>query len=413
MSAQHPELTLFAAVPAARGKDGSLLLDDKFASGMALHAAHWQGPVRAVMRDMGAGALPFASAVDPASLNFQVTLLAPEVPLADALGDAPGVILASADVAEQLALGDAARARGLSVVYGIEYTLETRLRIARIERDRSLPKKLWSMLWNIRQERHRRAALRAADGIQMNGFPAEGDYARLNPLPLRYLDNRMSLDMLASEPEMEARRQRHAERRPLRLIHSGRLEPMKGGHLLVPLAQALRAARVPYTLDIYGAGSLEDEIRLGVAQAGLGDQVQLHPPVPFETGLVPISRSSADIFVSCHVQSDPSCTYLEAMGCGLPVVGFANHMLSALVKDSQGGWCVPLGDVAQMAALIGTLDHDRAAVMSRADAGLAYAGRHDFEAEFDARMRHLAQAFSRSRSRDAGAARPQHGLAES
>ncbi len=408
MTLRHPELTLFAAVPAARAGDGRLLLDDKFVSGMALHAAHWPGRVRAVMRDIGAEAMPFASPVDPDDLNFAVSLLASDAALETALGDAPGVILASADVAEQLALGPAARLRGLSVVYGIEYTLETRLRIARLERGRSLPRKLWSMLWNLRQERLRRAALRAADGIQMNGFPAERDYARLNPRPLRYLDNRMAADMLATESEMDSRRQRHAERRPLRLIHSGRLEPMKGGHLLVPLALALRAARVPFTLDIYGTGSLENEIRLGIAQAGMADQVQLHAPVPFETGLVPISRAMADVFVSCHVQSDPSCTYLEAMGCGLPVVGFANRMLAALVKDSGGGWCAPMGDVGRMAALIGTLDRDRAAVMAQADAALAYARQHDFGAEFDARMRHLAQVVSRQPAGGVDAAPRQH-----
>ncbi|SMO68807.1 glycosyltransferase [Paracoccus laeviglucosivorans] len=413
MSAQHPELTLFAAVPASKTADGRLLLDDKFVSGMTRHAEDWAGPVRAVLRDMGEGALPFASAIDPAGLNFQVTLVGPDQPLESALGTAPGVILASADMIDQLGLGQAARGRGLSVVYGIEYTLETRLRIVRIERGRSLPKKLWSMLWNIRQERHRRAALKAADGIQMNGFPAEHDYAAMNAAPLRYLDNRMSGVIMATEAEMEARRQRHAERRPLRLIHSGRLEPMKGGHLLVPLARALRDARVPFSLDIYGTGSLEDEIRLGISQAELGDRVQLHQPVPFETGLVPVSRSNADIFVSCHVQSDPSCTYLEAMGCGLPVVGFANRMLAALVRDSHGGWCVPMDDIAAMAALIGTLDRDRATVMARADDALAYARAHDFEAEFDARMRHLAQVVSRAGVPAAAATQPQHGLAGS
>ena len=414
MSSHNPELTLFAAVPAARAQDGRLLLDDKFASGMALHARQWPGPVRAVMRDMGAEALPFASAIDPATLNFQVTLLPPDAPLETALGQAPGVILASADMTEQLGLGDAARARGLSVVYGIEYTLDTRLQIARIERGRSLPKKLWSMLWNLRQERGRRAALRAADGIQMNGFPAEQDYAAMNALPLRYLDNRMSAQIMATEAEVDARRQRHGERRPLRLIHSGRLEPMKGGHLLVPLAQALCDARVPFTLDIYGAGSLEADIRTGIAAAPqLRERVQLHAPVPFESELVPISRQQADVFVSCHVQSDPSCTYLEAMGCGLPVVGFANRMLAALVRDSQGGWCLPMGDVAQMAALIGTLDRDRASVMTHADAALRYARQHDFQAEFDARMRHLAQVVSRASVPAADATLPQHGLAGS
>lgn len=413
MSIPYPELTLFAATPAGRAGGGRLLLDDKFVSGMALHSAQWAGPVRAVLREAAAGAMPFSSAVDPGVLPFEVTILAPDAPLASALRDGPGVILCSADVAEQLPVAEAARARGLTVVYGIEYTLDTRLQVARLDRDRGLARRLWSMVWNLRQERHRRAVLRGADGIQMNGFPAERDYARLNPLPLRYLDNRMTLDMMATQADMQARRDRHAGGEPLRLIHSGRLEPMKGGHLLVPLAQALDRAGVAFTLDIYGAGSLQDAIGADIAAGGLSGRVRLHGPVPFETELVPLSRTTADLFVSCHVQSDPSCTYLEAMGCGLPVAGFSNRMLSALVADSGGGWCAPMGDVAALAALIGGLARDRAAVVARADAALAYARQHDFTAEFDARMRHLAQVFSRTDRNAAGAGQPRHGLAGS
>lgn len=413
MAARPAELTLFAAVPAARTADGRLLLDDKFASGMALHAAHWPGPVRTVMRELGKDSLPFAHAVDPASLNFEVTLLAPDAPLEQALGKAPGIILASADMPEQLSLGAAARARGLSVVFGIEYTLRTRLQIVRLERGFSRKRKLWSMLWNLRMERKRRAALRAADGIEMNGFPAEATYAGLNAHGMRYLDNRMSAEMLATPAEMDARRQHHSQRRPLRLINSGRLEALKGADLLVPLATLLHQAGVPFTLDIYGAGSLEDDIRQAIAQSGLGDQVHLHQPVPFETGLVPISREAADVFVSCHVQSDPSCTYIEAMGCGLPVVGFGNQMLAALVRDSQGGWCAPMGNVRRLAELIAGLARDRDAIMTKAQAALDYARRHDFHAEFDARMRHLAQVVSRSDAAPADAAPLSHGQAGS
>lgn len=402
------ELTLFAAVPAARMPDGRLLMDEKFVSGMVLHAKRWNGPVRAVMRELGQGALPFAAPVDPSTLPFAVTLMPQDVPLEHALGAAPGLVLALADMPDQLSLGDAARARGLHVVYGIEYTLETRLRIARLERDRSLPRRLWSMLWHLRTERARRRALREAEGIQLNGFPAERIYAGLNPQALRYLDNRMSAEMLATPAEVDARRLRHEQGLPLRLIHSGRLERMKGGHLLVPLASALRDKGVPFSLAIYGAGALEAEIRQGIAEHGLSDRVQLHPSVPFETGLVPISRREADVFVSCHVQSDPSCTYLEAMGCGLPVVGFANDMLKGLALESDAAWCLPVGNVRAMADQIARLDGDRAEVMRRAEAGLAYARRHDFTTEFDARMQHLARVVSPAGSDFSGAAPPQH-----
>lgn len=389
---------MFAAVGAVRMPDGRLLMDEKFVSGMALHVQHWAGPVRAVLRELGAGALPFALPVDPATLPFTVTLLAPDQPLESALGQAPGLVLASADDAGQLGLGAAARARGLNVVYGIEYTLETRLRIAGLDRSRNLPRRLWSMLWNLRTEPARRRALRQSDGIQLNGFPAERAYARLNPQPLMYLDNRMSAGMLATPAEMQARSARHDQRLPLRLIHSGRLETMKGAHLLVPLAKALRDRGLAFHLAVYGTGSLEAELRDGIARESLGDLISLHAPVPFETGLVPISRREADLFVSTHMQSDPSCTYVEAMGCGLPVLGFANHMLSALARDSGAAWCVPMGDVGALADRLVALDRDRAEIVAHAEAGLAYARRHDFGIEFDARMRHLAAMVSRGGS---------------
>ena len=85
-------------------------------------------------------------------------------------------------------------------------------------------------------------------------------------------------------------------------------------------------------------------LAFGERAGGLSDRVRLHGPVPFETRLVPLSRQTADVFVSCHVQSDPSCTYLEAMGCGLPVVGFANRMLAALVAAAVAMLAWPVND---------------------------------------------------------------------
>ena len=155
------------------------------------------------------------------------------------------------------------------------------------------------------------------------------------PNTMLYLDNRMKPDMFATEAEMAARERHLRGGGPLRLINSGRLEPMKGSQDLIPVAVALRARGVAFTLDIYGAGSLEDRIRQEIDARNLGDLVTLHAPVDFETELVPLSRTSADLFLSCHHQSDPSCTYLEAMGCGLALVGYDNQMLAGLSAGIQ------------------------------------------------------------------------------
>jgi glycosyltransferase involved in cell wall biosynthesis len=198
--------------------------------------------------------------------------------------------------------------------------------------------------------------------------------------------------LFASEVEMAARRDHLSRSRPLRLINSGRLEPMKGSQDLIPFATALRDIGTDFTLDIYGTGSLENEIRSSIAAENLEEIVKLHATVDFETELVPLSRRTADVFLSFNRQSDPSCTYLEAMGCGLPVVGYDNRMLKRLVQTSQAGWTVPVGNVRAMATFVSTLT-ERAETVSRAAANaLAFACSHSFESEFLKRQAHLSRA---------------------
>lgn len=363
-----------------------LRLDVKFVEGMRLHRAHWPGPVRALVW-LGARTIPFGASYDPADLDFELVPLSPkQAPDAALLRDV-GAVFASADGPSLFALAPLARAAGARQVWSLEYTLETRLRIAALDPQRSLPRRVWSMLWNLRVEIARRRVLRAADGVQFNGYPAWDSYHRTVRSPLLYLDNRMRRDRMASPEDTRNRSDRLRSGAPLRLIHSGRLEPMKGAQDLLPVMRAIQAMGITATLDIYGTGSLEDAIR--AALPGFGGRVRLHGAVDFDTELVPASRTAADIFLSCHRQSDPSCTYLEAMGCGLAVAGYDNRMWRRLAAESGGGRIAPMGRVAALAAAIADWDRDRAALIAAQSAALAFAWQHGFEHEFAARMHHL------------------------
>jgi colanic acid/amylovoran biosynthesis glycosyltransferase len=363
-----------------------LRLDTKFVEGMALHAAQWPGPLRCILR-RGATSVPFGAEHDPATLGFDLVLLDAHQPLeARHLTDVRAVFAAADDLGS-LAVAPLARAAGAAVVWSLEYTLETRLRIAAMDPARGVARRAWSMLWNLRAERHRRAALRAADGVQFNGWPAWDAYRAISPNPMLYLDNRMTAAMMASAQDMADRAARLSRGEPLRLIHSGRLEPMKGAQDLLPVMAALRDLGVPATLDIYGTGALEGEIRDGLA--AFGGTVRLHGPVDFETELVPASRTGADVFLSCHRQSDPSCTYLEAMGCGLAVAGYANRMLARMVGTSGSGALAPLGRPLALAQALAHWHQDRPALIAAQAGALAFAQKHDFHTEFTARMDHL------------------------
>jgi colanic acid/amylovoran biosynthesis glycosyltransferase len=282
------------------------------------------------------------------------------------------------------------------VVYSVEYTIGTRLKIVALDRELNLARKAWSMLWNLRAERRRRRAFRRAAGIQANGYPAFEAYRGLNSNTILYLDGRMRREMMASKDEMATRQARLTSGAPLRIVHSGRLEPMKGAQDLLPVARRLHAAGVNFTLDVFGSGSLLGELQAGAP--ALAGRLRLHAPVDFETELVPWMRREADLYLSCHRQSDPSCTYLECMGCGLPVLGYNNDMWAHMHEDARSGWVVPMGRVKALADEIARLDRARDELARHAAQALEFARFHDFETEFTRRMLHRAERSWQSRN---------------
>lgn len=380
-------LLLYATAPVI-DEGATLRLDGKFVSGMRQHCTQWPGPVRCLLRH-GARAVPFGASYARSALGFELVLLAPDEPVGPKHLEGVAAVFAAADAAETLHLVPLARAAGARIVYSLEYTLGTRLTVARFDPDRSPLRRLWSAGWQVRQEIRRRRALRAADGLQANGYPAFDRYRALNPRSMLYLDGRMTPALMATDAEMAARRARLLSEAPLRLIHSGRLESMKGAQDLVPVMRALRDAGVAATLDVYGAGNLRDRIAADAQAAGLGDSVRLHKAVDFETVLVPFSRTQADIFLSCHRQSDPSCSYIEAMGCGLAVVGYDNRMWRRLSGAAGAGAVAPMAKPRALAERIAALNRDRAALAEACDRSLAFARAHDFPTEFTRRMDHL------------------------
>ena len=392
-------LILIPSVHVIAEPDGALRADDKFLTGLQRHVESWDGPVRVLLRT-SQRPLPFSRIVARAEVPGELILLAEHQPVtAEDLAGA-AVVLASGDDHDQTGLGPVCDAVGARLVYAIEYTLQTRLRTAALDPGRGTVARAKSAAWVMMEERRRRRAFRHAAALQFNGYPAAHAYGPLDRKGCFYLDGRMRAATMASDAEMARRAEAMGDRaqtpgRPLRLITSGRLEPMKGAQDLIPAARAMRDAGVNFTLDIYGAGSLSDAIASGIAGAGLGDRVRLHAPVDFDSVLVPAMRRDADVFLSCHRQGDPSCSYLEAMGCGLPVIGTANEMWQPMAEDSGGGWVVPMGRPARIARLAADLAADPRKVTQAAGRALSFARVHDFDREFARRMDHLAEVARR------------------
>ncbi len=364
-------------------RDGQMWMDDKFVAGLHLFAREWGGPTRAVLRQ-GTGTLPFSSPVTAADLPGELRLIPADADITAEDLRGARVVLGTADDHRQLGLARLCADVGARLVYAIEYPLRTRLAVARLELARRPLRLARSVQWLLTQELRLRRALRGADGVQANGFPAMAAYGGLNGNMCLYLDNRSERKTMATAPEMQARA---AWDGSLRIVHAGRLIAMKGTQDLIPTAIALRSRGVDFRLDIFGAGDMRQAIIDDLARHDLRGIVHLHEPVDFVTGLVPWMRRNADLFLAPHRQSDPSCSYLEAMGCGVPILGTDNRMWSELARHSGGGWVMPMGQPVEAAAIIAELD--RAAIADASARALDFAQAHDFHSEFGRRMDHL------------------------
>ena len=121
-------------------------------------------------------------------------------------------------------------------------------------------------------------------------------------------------------------------------------------------------------MSIFGDGALEPSMRREeVAQLELDRQVELPRCARFSwRAHAADARQEIDLFVCCHRQGDPSCTYLETMAAGVPDRRISNEAFAGLTDWARSDVSSPLGDVKSLADEIARLARDREALTRRA-----------------------------------------------
>jgi glycosyltransferase involved in cell wall biosynthesis len=285
---------------------------------------------------------------------------------------------------------------GVPCIYVSEYTLKTRQQIAAVTTSNPIMR-LRKMLWEYNQEIKQRKAIVMADGLQCNGTPTYEDYKQINRNPLFFFDTRISEDMLATDAEIERRTENSLQDKPLRLLFSGRLIKMKGADHLLLVAQELKQMKVKFEMFISGVGDLEKTMHKTIAANQLQNCVKMLGIPDFKTEFFPFVKNNIDLFVCCHRQGDPSCTYIETMSCGVPIVGYANEAFEGISAMSETGWVVPMNQPKVMAKKIAELSNNREAIKSMSFKSLHFAQKHTFEKTFKARVEHMQQVIAYSK----------------
>lgn len=382
-------LLLLTSLTEKRAPDGRLMLGRKFLESMCEFARLWQGGVRVVLE-----ARPIAEqsvdsiALDSGDLPFQIECIS--LTRADQRERIGSARLVLASLIPRLAgVAELCAAENVPLVYEADNPLVVREGILRVETRN--PLLYWRRrLWTRRLETRYRAAIPQARGIQCNGQATFDAYGALTPRSLLFLNTRVRRAMLATEQERAARRARLLENKPLRLVYSGRLIAIKGVLDLPRVAAALKRCKVPFTLDIYGGGALQNALERSVEILQLTDCVRVHGELPFPD-LVRRVAGESDLFVVCHPQGDPSTTFLETMSCGVPCIGYGMEGLRDIVNSAGAGWLTPRAQPELLAARIAALDTNRSALVKAAEDAFAFARVRTFEELMRVRIEHLQQ----------------------
>ncbi len=276
------------------------------------------------------------------------------------------------------------------IFYCLEYTLRTRIQILFSER-RRIKSYIGGLIFFIRTEVRRVSALKHSVGLQFNGYPAFLKYKKYQTNSVLYLDTRINQNDIPSEASFEISVDRVKTANKLRITYSGRLTRMKGSHFLVKLASELHRREIDFELNIYGSGDLFQYLGRDAQDNLLQRCVKLHGSVDFRTVLMPEIQFNTDVFFAPHIQGDPSCTYLETLSLGVPILGFTNEAWKCLYEATDGhvGWLTGVGAIEECVKILMELSRDRSLIVAKKRTAFNFAKHITFESQFKKRIQQL------------------------
>jgi glycosyltransferase involved in cell wall biosynthesis len=141
---------------------------------------------------------------------------------------------------------------------------------------------------------------------------------------------------------------------PVRLLYVGRFTAAKNVVTLIEAIDTLAHKEVgDFELQLVGEGVQRPLLERMIAERGLTRRVHLSDWVPRDQ--IASYYRQADIFATATTWEGMPNTVLEAMACGLPIVGTQAPGLQELVRESVNGYLAPIKDAAALAEALALL----------------------------------------------------------
>ncbi|MDO9127581.1 MAG: glycosyltransferase [Parvibaculum sp.] len=381
-------LILLPSLVAKRVSDTQIIITQKFLDGVLEYLKYWPGKLLVLLEEDSNLTNNLDNVtIDINQLPFQIRVVNFDF-IQDELESQNNSIVLAAVSNRQNYISAVCDSKNIPCFYVSEYTLRTRIQIVNATNGNFL-RRLRKYVWEIHQEWKQRKAIAQASGIQCNGTPTFMAYQTVSPHALLYFDTRVTEDMLINDLELGERTSCCLGSQPLRLVFSGRLLKIKGADHLILVAKELKKLGVRFEMSICGDGDLKNSMTSQIQALGLTDSVKMMGTLEFKNELVPFIKKNADLFICCHRQGDPSCTYLETMSCGVPILGYDNEAFIGLVKDSHTGWLVKMNRPDLLARKIAELDNNRQAIVAESYKAIDFSRQHTFEKTFQRRIDHI------------------------
>ena len=373
-------------------KKGKFYYDRKFYDGVLEYCNYWTGDIKCFMQISYSDLPKFGTVEHNNSIPFTLEIidnsykgLLDKIKFVD-------IFLISGDSFDYLNFWWLCRKQNKRCIYIIEYTLKTRMQIIKIGCRSLFSRKIYKKyIFLFYNEIKRILAFSRADGIQANGIGAYNSYRKLNRNTILYFDTRIRKKDIINEVHLSARLE-HMKKREIHIGFSGRLTSIKGVEDLINVARILRKKNIPFKLFIYGDGDLYNVLESNIHDHELSDCVIMKGALSFYDKLLPELKDNIDIFVLPHKQGDPSCTYMETLSCGIPIIGYDNEAFAGLMQLADIGWIVNMNDVESIAKRLEELFKKKYEIDDKSKNAINLAKLNYFEKTFKNRIKQLSSS---------------------